>query len=146
MKPDLRLCKCLEKANNVCSISDVSFTIWNHYHQKARHQAYNKGGCVSRALVIQGLPTFSLSSPGSSLLPLSLKQLSCKTWPMNHCKSQKSESPTNVAVLSSDSCKHKFLLDLILGSQPQSSHRMQRTISPARWGDVLRTLSQEIAN
>lgn len=65
---------------------------------------------------------------------------------MNHCKSQKSESPTNIAVLSSDSCKRKFLLDLILGSQPQSSHRMQRTISPARWGDVLRTLSQEIAN
>lgn len=102
-------------------------------------------GMYQGPLSYKGSPFF-LIIPRKFSVTTELKATHCKTRPMNHCKSQKSESPAIVTVLSSDSCKHKFLLDLILGSQPQSSHRIQRTISPARWGDVLRTFSQEIAN
>lgn len=80
------------------------------------------------------IPSFPVTPRKSSLSSLFLKQFSCKTQPMNHCKSQVSGSPTIIAVLSSDICRHKFLLDLFLDLHHQSNHRTQRTISPARWG------------
>ena len=102
--------------------------------RKVRSQAYNTRWVCIMYLGHIRAPQFSWSPPGSSLSSLSLKQLSCKMQPMNHCKSQISESPTIMAVSSSNICKHKLLLDLALGSEHQSSHKMQRTISPARCG------------
>lgn len=102
--------------------------------RKIRSQAYNTKWVCIMYLGHTGAPQFSWSVSGSSLSSLSLKELSCKMQPMNHCKSQISESPTIITVSSSNICKHKFLLDLVLGSQHQSNHRMQRKISPSRCG------------
>lgn len=89
--------------------------------------------------------SFLITPRKFSLSSLSSKQLSCKTKPMNYCKSQVSENPNIIIVLSRDICRPKFLLDIFLAHSTNPATQCKAQLA-CQVGSVLSTLFQEIAN